>query len=382
MKKIGISTVHTGYNYGSLLQCYATKIFLKELGYEPIVISEGGTLVKGRDVRIKKIIFMGLRLLRHPTSIKKQISVYSGNMNFELSENTKTNFREFEDVYIQSELLSWSKMKKIAKKEEYVAFLCGSDQVWNGDALYVDPQYYLRYAPKYKRIAFSPSFGRNYVNQYNEKIISRYIKDIPHLSIREESGVKIINKMTGQKAIHLLDPTLLVNKYVWLKITNINITKSNNYLLTYFLNEPSDYAKKFMLDLAREKKLKIISIPYIKNEKWINYNPDTGPIQFLELINNASFVCTDSFHGTVFSINFETPFFTFDRQYGSANKQSSRIESILKLCSFENKFNPSINDKFLFDFNFENSNNVLDKERDKARQYLKRSLANCENNYK
>lgn len=107
------------------------------------------------------------------------------------------------------------KIKSIAK--EAVACFSGSDQIWNSSTLYVDPLYYLRFAPKQKRVALSPSFGRNFIADYNKNKMKKWINDYPYLSVREDSGVKLIKELTGLEAQHLLDPTLIINSEEWRK---------------------------------------------------------------------------------------------------------------------------------------------------------------------
>ncbi|CAH1057998.1 polysaccharide pyruvyl transferase family protein [Paenibacillus pseudetheri] len=376
IKKIGISTVHTGFNYGSALQAYASKVILQELGYQGINISLKGSLIKGRDVRIKKIAVIAIRLLRQPHNIKKRVSVYSDNLSKSYSEQTKVLFNNFRLNKINPYCCTWNQLKRIAKSDDFKAFLCGSDQVWNSEALYVDPQYYLRFAPKVKRIAFSPSFGRDKVADYNKSIIKKYIMDIPNLSVREESGVSIIKELTNKDATHLIDPTLMLDGTKWDQYLELqeDMSDAENYILAYFLNEPSDYAKECIKKLAQEKKVKVIALPYQREVRdWFDFAPDAGPVEFVKYVKNASYVCTDSFHGTAFAVNYKVPFYTFDRQYGSAGKQSSRVVSLLKLVSLENHFNPSIE---LLDapIDFSKSKGVLEIERNKAVEYLINAL--------
>ena len=375
MKKIGISTVHTGFNYGSALQAYASKVVLQELGYQGVNISLKGSIIQGRDVRIKKLAVIASRLLMQPHNIKKRVSVYSDNISKSYSEQSKELFQTFRLKKINPYYCTWNQLKRLAKTDDYKAFLCGSDQVWNAEALYVDPLYYLRFAPKDKRIAFAPSFGRDKVADYNKSIITKYIKDIPNLSVREESGVSVIKNLTNRDATHLIDPTLMLDGTKWDQYLELQESVSDDkYILAYFLNEPSDYAKECIKKLSEKNKMKIIALPYQKEEsEWLDSAPDAGPIEFVQYVKNASYVCTDSFHGTAFAVNYKVPFYTFERQYGSAGKQSSRVISLLKLVSLEKQFNPSIE---LLDspINFKKSKEVLDIERKKAVEYLTNAL--------
>ena len=372
MKKIGISSVHTGFNYGSSLQSYATKMILDELGYKGVNISMKGSLIKGRDVRVKKILILSFRLLNQIKTISKRIDIYIKNIRKPYSEETKKMFLDFRTHYIQPYYCSWANLRKLAKREDFKAFLCGSDQIWSGEALYVDPQYYLRYAPKSKRISFAPSFGNDKVANFNKKVIAKYINGIPSISVREDSGVDIVKELTGRDAVRLIDPTLVLDKDKWSKYFELDkIDFSNeNYILAYFLSEPSNHAKDYIIRLSKKTNSKVIALPYLRDDSdWFDDVPNAGPIEFVNYVKNAKYVCTDSFHGTAFSIIYQVPFFTFDRQYGNAVSQSTRVTSFLKLVSLNSRFNPSF-EAIDAPIDFTKSQSVLESEREKSRSYL------------
>ena len=174
MKKIGIATVYTGYNYGSALQAYATKNILSGMGYEADVLKVRGSLAKGRDIRLGKLITIAWRSLLHKNGIKS-LKNYSANISKEFKEGTVELFNEFISNEISPQLVSYLELQKKANDDEYVAFICGSDQVWNSAVFYVDPFYYLRFACFEKRIAFAPSFGRDFIPDYNKKKIGKFV---------------------------------------------------------------------------------------------------------------------------------------------------------------------------------------------------------------
>lgn len=105
----------------------------------------------------------------------------------------------------------------------------------------------------------------------------------------------------------------------------------------------------------------------------------TGPIDFLSLVDNASVVVTDSFHGTAFSINLHTPFFVFDRNYGNAHSQSSRVESLLQRVNFLKRYEPVEEEMFDLVVDFSHSDDVLSIERKKAKLYLSESIESINN---
>ena len=368
-KKIGIATVFTGFNYGSALQAFATKKLLMSMGYDAEVLKLGGSLVAGRDIRLKKLLTILLRSTLNAGGAKS-LKSYSDSLNKSLSVKSIEMFQRFADFNICPYEIKYNDLKKSAYSDEYCAFLCGSDQIWNSAVFYVDPFYYLRFAPIEKRIAFAPSFGRDFIPDYNKRKITKYVSEIKYKSVREETGAEIIEKITGDVAEVLIDPTLVISAEEWsdnLKLTN---QKTKEYILAYFLDEPSQKAKDFVMGISKKYNMPVIGLPYnFETMPWSENVVDAGPSEFVSYIKNASFVCTDSFHGTAFSLNFNVPFYTFERNYGNADKQSARIQSILNMVSLQERYEP-YEIKDCFDISFEGVNCVLKKEREKAKKYL------------
>lgn len=368
MEKVLLTTVFSGYNYGSSLQVLATKTILKELGYDCRLVAMK-SLIKGRDIRIKKLITILIRswLIRGKNGANA-LSTYKGSYNKVMIGDSVTRFEQFTNEYLEPQYMSWNSMKRLAK--ECVACFAGSDQIWNSSTMYVDPMYYLRFAPAEKRIAFAPSFGRDFVADYNKKKMSKWISDFAYLSVREDSGVRLIKDLTGRDAIHLIDPTLMVKGETWKKTLNLQ-DKQRNYILTYFLDKPSESARKAIAELKETLKCEVIAIPYqFDDMSYCDKVVPTGPIEFLDLINNAKCVLTDSFHGTAFSINLHTPFYVFGRNYGTAHSQNSRIESILKMMNMQDRFEQKDIVGQLKAINFEVSEQILSDERNKSRNYI------------
>lgn len=373
-KKIGIATVYTGFNYGSSLQAFATKTILSQMGCEADILKIKGSLIPGRDIRIKKLMAVILRSVIHSGGLKS-LKNYGESISKVLPQKSKEEFNDFAITHINPRFATYSQLKAFAQSE-YDGFLCGSDQVWNSAVFYVDPFYYLQFAPCDKRVAFAPSFGRDFIPDYNKKIIKKYISEIPHLSVRESSGVPLIEELTGKKAEVLIDPTLVLNDKEWTKCLRLGEKKKEKYILAYFLDTPSEKAIDFVEKISEKYGLKIISLPYeFENFKWNDYLHTAGPKEFCELVKNAEFVCTDSFHGTAFSLNFNIPFFTFERNYNNAGKQSARIQSILQMVSQTERYEPESMEN-CFEISFEVVNKVLEEERNKSKNYL-RNILGC-----
>lgn len=370
-KKVGICTLYTGYNYGSALQAYSLKRYVESLGFYCDIIKLSGSIIKGRDFRIKKAFITLFRMFLYSNNKINVIKSFSLNNKNKINNLTIQFFDKFYDEKIIPIFISYKKLKRKAKTNLYSYFICGSDQIWNSTAFYVDPFYYLNFSPNNKKIAYAPSFGRDYVPDYNKKVISNFLLKIPNLSVREDSGKRIINEIIAKDATVCIDPTFLTGKDDW--VNNFNLKENRiKYILVYFLNEPSEKASNFIEKLSSSSNLNIIYIGSgIKND---NYS---GPIEFLEYVYNASYIITDSFHGVAFSIIFQKDFWVFERKYKTEN-QSTRIINILHKLDLDIRFDSddiNINEKI----NYKNVNFLLNREIENSKKYLKESLGgNCE----
>ena len=367
--KILLTTVFSAFNYGSSLQALAGKHIVRKAGYEAELVKLK-SLVKGRDVRLGKLVTILFRSL----FLKKNnaLKTYGSSYKKALVAGTEERFFAFTDEYLRPKEMTWSGLKRMAK--DAVACFSGSDQIWNSSTLYVDPLYYLRFAPQYKRVALSPSFGRDFIADYNKPKMKTWIGEYPYLSVREDSGVKLIKELIDRDALHLLDPTLIVNAEEWNDILGIGDVHKD-YILAYFLDEPSAFARRSLEELKEKMNCEVVAIPYqFGNMDYCDRMVAAGPKEFVELVANAKVVCTDSFHGTVFALNMHTPFFTFEREYGSANKQSERVLSILRKVGMLERYQPDNVADTLYNLDFEHSEVVLNTEREKAYSYVNNAI--------
>lgn len=374
MNKVLLTTVFSGFNYGSSLQAFAGKTILEEMGCSCELVALK-SLVRGRDIRINKLLtIFGRSILTRGSKNANSIKVYQKSYRKVLIGDSTSRFADFTDKYLKPQYFSWNRLKKLS--ENCDACFAGSDQIWNSSTLYVDPLYYLRFASPNRRVALAPSFGRDFIADYNKKKMGKWISEFAHLSVREDSGVQLIKELTGKDATHLVDPTLMLDGNTWKEKLGIK-DRSDNYILAYFLDKPSENAKKAICELKEYLNCEVVAIPYqFDDMSYCDKFVPTGPIEFLDLVNNAKCVLTDSFHGTAFSINLHTPFYVFRREYGAAHSQNSRIDSILKKMKMTDRYEPSNVIQDIQSVDFDYSENVLSEERQKARNYVTNALNN------
>lgn len=376
MDKVGIVTAHTGYNYGTYLQAYAMKKFMNQLGFDSRIIWQKSFGPKGRDFRLKKLIVMTLRMAINYKYSGGAIQGYTKNFAAEPSEKSKKMFDEFSTDYLSVEEYSLHSLKKFARSNEVKAVICGSDQIWSAASMYPDPLYYLRFAPQGKRIAYAPSFGKSNIPDYNKKRISKFLNGIPNISIRETAGAQIIKDLIGKDVEVMPDPTMIVD---W---SNWQNNKKEDYLLVYFLDEPQEYVISDIKEVASKLnlKIKVILSEHKVYSDLPNYEfVDAGPKEFVEMISKARFMCTDSFHGTIFSILGKTNFFTYPRNYGKVQSQNSRIETLLSHYDLEDRLRSECSpiDNLDEDIPFGKCEAIRAQDVEKATEYMNNALDAC-----
>lgn len=374
--RIGLVTLYRGYNYGTSLQAYALKTYIERLGYQTDIIWKSEGAHSGRDIRFEKLYRMFKRSILRPHLFKETLIGYLGNFNNAPSKEVRQKYLSFTEKNLNVYALSNRQLKNYAESSGTLAIVCGSDQIWKVNAANVDPMFYLQFVPEYKRVAYAPSFGGSSVPSYNKKIISEYLNSIPNITVREKSGIKIVQQLTGRKVQSAIDPTLLIDWHELIKPIG------EKYILMYFLDEPSDFVLRKIVKIARNKGLKIYAIPH-KFGKYAKY-PEInlrliGPAEFPSIIANASCIYTDSFHGTAFSVNLNRPFWTLQRNYKSFKSQSSRITDFLDLVNLSDQYVTQENQSSLElpGLDFENANKILNKQRKISRKYLSDAFKKC-----
>lgn len=317
MKKIraGIITLQS-VNYGNRLQNYALQTVLAKLNIdvESINYKEANYLSKYLKTLIKGVIYFDKELKRELKRIRA----------FE-----KWNKKNI--VYSHKKIIYFSKSNR--KIDEYDYVITGSDQVWHPNMAYAS---LLTFVKPNKRISYAASFGVDELTKDEQIKYLPEISEFSNISVRERSGVKIVEEICSKKAIHVLDPTMLLSKDEWIfkEIKPSNLENSE-YILIYSLGEILPDLLKKCRELANKENLQILNV--------MSDFYTVDPFEFIYLINHAKFLITDSFHGTVFSILLNTPFVVFNRT-GRLNKIFTRIESLLEDFEIKNRvYDSSLN---------------------------------------
>lgn len=337
--KIGLVTFFRN-NYGSALQCYATKKFLQKNGYECDVLYEYSYGYEKLKNRIKYLSKIALCSLLYRDFAKNRKEIKRSEREAALSKESKFLIDWFCETVLQPKGLEYSLLNDKRFADVYDFFIAGSDQIWGGGYL-VRPFMFLEFAPNEKKIALCPSFGVETIKKFNVRPFKKSIKKFKTLSVREKSGQRIIADLTGRQVPILSDPVMLLNIDEWHEFAENSSIRHQNYVFVHFLDMPSASTIQSINQIAETLNFDIIcfannysTYDSLKEHTFV----DGSPYDYVSLIENASFVCTDSFHTSHFSIIFNRKFCAFERNYGHQNKQSTRIHNLFSIYECSERF--------------------------------------------
>lgn len=348
-KKIGIAAVTYKDNFGSALQTYATQYTLERLGFDAKIFE-----IKGvhKGIMIKKVIYYLGRLM-DPVEAKylfanlfsrsrKKTSV-SGDHFAKDMQTRNLKYKEFNKKWNKMLPLckGWNGLTKQASEMDFV--VVGSDQLWRPSNI-VGCYYTLEFVPdKVPKISFSTSFGvpelPSRLHRHAKKFLSRF----SHISVREDSGRDIVKAESGRDATVVCDPTMMLTAEEWRHIQDEKPFAVGKYILCYFMGDNPEH-REFAKKLKEKTGCRIIGLlhgaTYIaSDEDFADEKPyNVGPSEFINLIRNAEYICTDSFHGSVFCILNQRPFFSF-RRWPDTSKFSAndRLYTLLRFTGLENR---------------------------------------------
>lgn len=322
MKKVGICTLYyDNPNYGANLQAFALRKVVSEMGYDSELISfYQGTGLRHFLSRIKRTINKGDHLYNQIQIRQKTVKTFSQSIPHSELYFPKTLYRA---------------------NSKYDVFIVGSDQVWNPDwiNLYLSLDFVEH---KKNTIAYAASIGRISLNAAQKDKLRKTIQRTKHISIREKESIPILHDITSKKIEYVLDPTMLLPNDEWDKVCTERLCQ-DDYMFCYFLGGNENLRKTATI-YAQRRGLKIVSFPFLNGqyrEADNNFGDiclfDVSPKGFLSLIKNASFVMTDSFHGTVFSHLFGREFVVSS---DARNEMGCRMQSLTELFGTKERYFP------------------------------------------
>lgn len=302
-KKVGIVTLYNCYNYGAVLQAYATCKYVELLGYKDVELVDYENEFESKSKKTFQFIFKG----GIKQTIKKIIQYIILGKNRNLKKGFKQfceNLRKSKEKYTSIEQL---------KNTDYDILISGSDQIWNpvifGE---LDLTYLLDFSEKAQKYSISSSAGSYKYSEEEKNKVVNCLKKYTGISVREQTLKKQLEDRVDNIFVST-DPTLLLTKNEWcehLPATNKYNEENSEYVLVYLVDAN---LKQYLpeIEILKEKLGKKIWMitPYKYKMKFIDRNiVSATPNDFISLFKNASFVITNSFHGVIFSTNFKKKF--------------------------------------------------------------------------
>lgn len=322
-------------NYGACLQAYALTKAIQSVGFDCEIlqyVEPQGYYKRGLAEWVKdSLIYNKLRCL----SPAYRRSYLCGKIK-------RKAFQAFRKQYLPISAQRYDSFESLkSANAAYDYFVCGSDQIWNPSFYDGNNRaYFLDFAePQKKRIAYAPSIGLDQIPDSFAKQFGELANKFDAISVREARGVEIVRELSGREAMLVLDPTLLLNGDQWMMLLNEKRMIEDKYIFCYFFGGHAEY-NQVINRLTSLTGLKVVTIPFSEPHMTNSYMKvySAGPLDFLNLIRNAEYVVTDSFHATAFSILFSRRFFTLPRfKKTEKNSMNSRIYSLLNLMGLQDR---------------------------------------------
>lgn len=307
-KKIGIMTLFNCYNYGAVLQAYATFKFIKKLGCEDVEIINYENKYESKMKNTIRFIFSG-----NKKEILKKFIQY---VVFGKNRHLKKGFKLFCGSLVKSE----KKYKTIEelKKTNYDILISGSDQIWNPVIFSdLDLAYLLDFSDSAKKISISSSAGSYLFDGEYKNNFVKCLKKYDAISVRENVLKEQLQNEIDKEIFVSVDPTLLLTREDWieyLKPINRYNERNSKYILVYIVDANLNTYDEELMVLKERLNLPIWLItPYNFKIKNIDKNIISAtPNDFISLFDSADFIITNSYHGVIFSTNFRKNFIALE----------------------------------------------------------------------
>lgn len=373
-KKIAISTWYMPSNYGTGLQALALARYLELLGNEVYFIEDSRKLEEEKNGFIKQI----------RSVIKKLHKFVSGEWNAQRKKRVEIKIREKRQQQFIHDYISVfhidtdDDVEKI--NEEMDIFVAGGDQIWNPYVL--EDVNLLSFADNAAhKISYGTSVGVARIPENLRNIYVNNLSSFSEISVREMQSKKALEKFLDKKIEVVVDPTLLFDAKGWEflveKAQIEEIYKNKKFIFCYFVGNRKSYWK-YIEKINKETGLEVVYLP-IRYDGFKNSNNlfvSASPAEFLWLIKNAEIICTDSFHATLFSIQFQKEFYVLKRfKDTSQESQNGRLSNLLKSI---NLFDRLIQNEDIYErkseIDYKPIIEKLEKERIFSQQWLQNAL--------
>lgn len=345
MAQIGVLTFSfTKDNYGQVLQYLATQEYLKQKGHKATLIEPSGWRNRNKSKIERRALKLLKKITRHISPIKNSPSTEEKiteeekqkriifNQWAEITDRKEQKhprlFEEFRKKYFNRQTGTYNDILASG----YKAYCVGSDQTWSSAGYHM----MLGWVPrKYKRFSIASSVGHRVYTDNEIASFRKYLKRFDFITVREDSGIELCRRCGYNSAKKILDPTFLLKAKDYLPYTENNEPCSKPYIFIYLLGGEISLSLTEIVCFCEEKGYEI---KYVESQGRDEHREciDATVEQWLDLMKEASYVITNSFHGMALAIIFHKPFLVFPL-VGIMNGMNGRIYDLGQCLKMEDR---------------------------------------------
>lgn len=351
-KKVGIITLPGNFNYGNRLQCYALAEILLHVGVEPYVLE------RERAFRWHRRAYY---------SLKEAVQRARAGGVGANPEKMRTPGRvEAFERFGRNIPITTLRGSGYSARDKFDLFMVGSDQVWNPDGIrHQEDWYFATFARPVQRVAVAASLGiGDFASDRQAKRVAKGVGGFLRVSVREERGAELIRECAGIDARVICDPTLVLSAERWRAVSDGRLTPFEPYVFTYLLGGVGAEAEGVLDQVTDCGRVPVVPL----SDRQKPGEPDAGPAEFVDLIDHATHVVTDSFHAAVFSSILQTPLTVVHREGGAG--MFSRLEQLSRMLGIEEKVYGSSSYDLALAGEYGGVSEAIDRERNKFMDYL------------
>ena len=369
MMKIKTITCHDVYNYGASLQAFALQNYLEKQGHDVQIIDYKPDYMRNhyKFWYVPSSSRYYARAMKNPV-IRFMLCCYFAPNRFS-TYGRKLKFDAFNKEYLHltRRYLSYTELKECPPDADI--YIAGSDQIWNSILPNGrDAAYFLQFgSEKTKRISYAASFAIPEIPEQMKSLNRAWLRKFDAISVREHTGLKILESLGICTGFEVLDPVYLLSAKDWIKVAGEKPIIQKPYILVYDLCLNDERLRTESEKLSKKMGLQIVSVDAHVKCPYADKNiSNAGPQEFVNMITYASYVITNSFHATSFSIILNRPFAVFYKY-----KNISRMADVLSHLNLSHCLNANHPN---YQFNWDVINNLLDVMTKNSIYYLSENL--------
>jgi hypothetical protein len=349
-----------------MLQAFALLSYLQSLGHDAKVIDYLPNYMPSLKMSYmwvpKKYNFWGIKQLYRKIKLRDR----------QLEQQRRCALEEFYKQYISVTEEHYQSIDDLrSNPPEADLYIAGSDQIWNTSFRNgLDASFYLDFGTPKRKISYAASFATTELKDRADVFVKKQLGNLDSISVREESALKILERL-GYQGCMVSDPVFLLSRKQWNQFDMIPFS-GEKYILTYDFEKNGCSVAPVVKRLARLNKCKVYSVSPFKHAYADQNFVDVGPDAFVSLIKHAHCVVSNSFHGTAFSLIFGKNFFVVKRKDGL----NIRMQDILGRYGLDNRIvNAGATDEMLLrTIDYKKVERMMSIEIESSKSYLKQQI--------